>query len=289
MQRRITSCIRCGGDVGRIFCALIENERREARGEWISNFFAELNIEHSQVVPLYPAMDSLSPRSGSYADTEDELKSLYDALDERDRYIITLEAEINRNATNDENKKCRDDLIASQDKVSELQIQLKHLRENNDKLSTEKKHLQLLLEQQENRQKREMHKGVYKLEMENQRLRAAVVELEQAQDVLIDEIDTLVVEKSKYQGLIEDMTAKNDRLFAERDEMARLTSSLQKDNDELQVKLEASNDDKTAAMKQISKLAIALESVQSRDYRKELVDVKRDNKELRASYDQCIA
>ena len=236
-------------------------------------------------------MDSLSPRSGSYADTDDELRSLYDALDERDRYIITLEAEINRNATNtdDENKKCRDDLIASQDKVSELQVQLKQLREDNDKLSTEKKHLQLLFEQQENRQKREEHKKVYKLEMENQRFRAALVELEQAQDVLIDEIDTLVVEKSKYQGLIEDMTAKNDRIFAERDEMARLTSSLQKDNDELQVKLEISNDENTAAIKQLSKLAIELESEQSRDYRKELIDVKRDNKELRASYDQCLA
>ena len=85
------------------------------------------------------------------------------------------------------------------------------------------------------------------------------------------------------------MTSKNDRLFAERDEMARLTSSLQKDNDELQAKLEASDDDKTAAMKQISKLAIELESEQSRDYRKELIDVKRDYKELRASYDQCMA
>ena len=244
-----------------------------------------------------------SPRS---TDTDDgiQIRNLHDALDERDRYITTLEREIDRNAYiaegyNDELK----------DNIAELQIQLTQLRGDNDALSEEKAQLKnqvilqrSLLDQRSSidnnkstenvKRQRDMHR----LELENQRLRASVIELEQNEDILVDEIDTLVVEKSEFQNQSEDLAAKFDSLSADNDEMARELIGMKQENNNLENKLDAlnqslkeSHEKEAATMQQISKLATELENERTKAHHLELVAVKEENECLRASHDLCVA
>ena len=238
-------------------------------------------------------MNSPSPRS---TDTENELRSLYDALDERDRYITSLENEIDRNSSrNFEINACKNELMQNKDRISELQIHMTQLRKANDKLLEEKQQLEDLLDreasannkrkstQQVRLQQREMHM----LEIENQRLRASVLELEANEDVFVCEIDTLVAEKSK-------LSAEIDGLSSEKEEFSTILLALKQDNSNLQTSLDASNESlaelqekQKIAARQVIELEIELQHVRSTDYHTELLDVKKDLQILRATHDLC--
>ncbi len=237
-----------------------------------------------------------SPRS---TDTDDEIRSLYDALDERDRYITSLEKEIDRNASNTSTQLdvCNEELMQCKEKTSELQIQLKQLRGDNDDLLEEKRELEnqlrSMLDQKsplsnENVTVTRLQRDVYQLELENQRLRASVVELEQNEDILVQEIDTLVSEKSKFQAKTEDLSATVDSLSYENDEMSKVLARLKEDNGNLQTQIDASTkclgesqEKEVAAMHQISKLEAELKNERSNAYKIELEC-------LRATHDLCM-
>ena len=55
---------------------------------------------------------------------DEEIRDLYDALDERDRHIEGLEAELT--AQEEDNDKHRDAVIQAQDRIAELQVLVKH-------------------------------------------------------------------------------------------------------------------------------------------------------------------
>uniref|UniRef100_A0A7S2VHY6 Uncharacterized protein n=1 Tax=Skeletonema marinoi TaxID=267567 RepID=A0A7S2VHY6_9STRA len=247
-------------------------------------------------------MHSPSPRS---TDTDDEIRSLYDALDERDRYITSLEREIDRHASkaNTDLEICNDERIQCNDKILKLQIQLKQLRGDNDDLLEEKTQLKSqvksLLDQKSSHNSKEhlMHlqRDMHRLELENQRLRGSVIELEQNEDILVQEIDTLVAEKSKFQATSEDLSAKIDSLSSEKDEKSRSLVGMKQDNNNLQTKLDASNkflkewqEKETAALQQISKLETELKDVKSKAHHVELAAVKEEMECLRAFHDLCV-
>lgn len=127
---------------------------------------------------------------------------LYEALDERDRHIEDLEAELERGphaevqAIQEENgalasdiDKHRDELIKCHDTIAELQVQTKQLRLDNEGLVGEKLQLEdqvsahkLLLDTQKSRltaaakstegakkQQKDDNQILHRLELENQR------------------------------------------------------------------------------------------------------------------------
>lgn len=71
------------------------------------------------------------------------------------------------------------------------------------------------------------------------RLRAVIVEIEENEDILVGEIETLVKEKSDFQQRSDDLSSKCDSLFAELDESTRASSDLLQEKTALQGKLEA--------------------------------------------------
>jgi len=229
--------------------------------------------------------------SASHSDADNEIRNLHDALD----YIFSLEQEIDRNAsnTNKELEICNDELIQCKDEIAELQLQLKQLRGDNDTLVEEKTQLEnqlslqkSLLDQRSSQDKNKNvmrhQRDVHMLELENQRLRASVIEMERNEDVLVNEIDTLVLEKSKYQDKSDELSAKVDSLSAKNDEMRRHLADVKQDNNNLLRK-------EKAAMQQISKLATELENERSKAHHLDLAAMKKENECLRASHDLCVA
>ena len=117
-------------------------------------------------------------------DVEDELRDL---LEERDNYINELEAELE--TQEDGSDKLGKDLIQCQDKIAELQVQVKQLRLDNDDLIGEntqldeqaKAHRSQLdaqkgilaiaskSSQEAKRQQKDGNQQLHRLELENQR------------------------------------------------------------------------------------------------------------------------
>lgn len=71
------------------------------------------------------------------------------------------------------------------------------------------------------------------------RLRATVLEIEDNEEILVNEIETLVKEKSEVQEKNDELASKVDCLYSEIDEKSRVNSSLQRERTVLQDKLEA--------------------------------------------------
>ena len=244
-----------------------------------------------------------SPRS---TDTDDEIRSLYDALDERDRYITSLEREVDRNVTNTntELRDCRDELTQCKDKLAEQQTQLKQLRGDYDDMLEEKaqleRKLRSMLDQESSLGKEKstehatvtrLQRDMHRLELENQRLRASVIELEQNEDILVHEIDTIVSEKSKFHAKSESLATKVDSLISENDEMTLILAGMKRENDNLRASNTSIKDWKekeAAAIQQIYMLEMQLKNERSKDHVMELVAVKEEMECLRASYDLCV-
>jgi chromosome segregation ATPase len=208
---------------------------------------------------------------GQSINTEQELRELYAALDERDRHIQDLEYELENGnsaeiyAIQQENSNLsaeleaqRDELIKCRDTVADLQIQVKQLRADNRELADSKEQLEEHANAQRSqvdtlrtqlaqhskasedvkRLKKDGNQQLHRLELENQRLRATIIEIEENEDILVNEIDTLVKEKSAYQESSEALSSKCDSLYAELDEKDRVNADLRVETSKLQSDLE---------------------------------------------------
>ena len=150
------------------------------------------------------------------------------------RYIKELENELDK--LEEENDKLSDDALLLQDKAADLNVQVKQLHSDNDELlgsntqlsdqvSAYKSQLDaqksvLAVASKSSEEARRLQKDstkqfqLHRLEIENQRLRATVLEIEENEDTLVNEIDTLVREKSKFQiqEQSEELSSKCDAL-----------------------------------------------------------------------------
>lgn len=108
---------------------------------------ASFDIRSHGLISILNKISMSSPRS---IDTEQELRELYAALDERDQHIADLESDkIEVLELREENERVtvevdshREELVKSRDTISELQTQLKHLREDHLELSQRKQQLE---------------------------------------------------------------------------------------------------------------------------------------------------
>jgi chromosome segregation ATPase len=278
-------------------------------------------------------MNSSSPRS---IDTEQEINELYAALDERDQHIRRLEDLIEEKSSQHDEEalavkdsqlnEYRDELVNSRNVLADLQIQIKCLREDNRELTEDKEHLEeevsahrsqadtlrtQLAQYSEaadevKRLRKDGNQQLQRLELENQRLRTTVNELEQNENVLCNEIDTLVEEKSESQGKYEDLLTKCDSLYAELDETTRNAAELSELTHKLTTDLESerSKNAKSEASWQkrwadctleIKKLTEELELERGKETSKEyeankieLAKLRHETQRLRTSHKQLV-
>jgi DNA repair exonuclease SbcCD ATPase subunit len=271
--------------------------------------------------------------------TEQELRELYNALDERDRHIEDLESQLEQKnqieafAIQEENDsltveldKHRDELIKSRDTIADLQIQIKQLRADNRELLDRKEQLeedvtahkiqenklrsqltqQAKTSEDVKRLRKDSNQQMQRLELENQHLRATIREIEENEDILVNEIDTLVQQKSSYQEHSEELSSKCDELYAELDEKTRVNVELSERNTKLQCDLEAEKEALVIcestwkkrhadAMLEVTKLEEQLEKEMVRLHGKEyetnkiqLSKVQQENQRLISSFQQCV-
>lgn len=249
------------------------------------------------------------------------------AQTEQKRYIKELENELDK--LEEENDKLSDDALLLQDKAADLNVQVKQLHNDNDELlgsntqlsdqvSTYKSQLDaqknvLAVASKSSEEARRLQKDstkqLHRLEIENQRLRATVLEIEENEDILVNEIDTLVREKSKYQEQSEELTSKCDALYADLDEKARENSQLLQEKEKAQNDLEAEKlahgkdleewQRKDAACSaEITRLLAELEQERAKQkesvlvkeneaFRSELAKMRREVQKLSSLYGQC--
>lgn len=278
-------------------------------------------------------MNSSSPRS---IDTEQEINELYAALDERDQHIRRLEDLLEEKSSQHDEEalavkdsqlnEYRDELVNSRNVLADLQIQIKCLREDNRELTEDKEHLEEEVSAHRSqadtlrtqlaqyskaadevkRLRKDGNQQLQRLELENQRLRTTVNELEQNENVLCNEIDTLVEEKSESQGKYEDLLTKCDSLYAELDETTRNTAELSELTHKLTTDLESerSKNAKSEASWQkrwadctleIKKLTEELELERGKETSKEyeankieLAKLRHETQRLRTSHKQLV-
>ncbi|KAL7543911.1 hypothetical protein ACHAXR_013314 [Thalassiosira sp. AJA248-18] len=259
---------------------------------------------------------------------EAEEEELRDLLDERDRYIDQLEAELS--AQDEDNEKQRgesDRYIAELEEDNDkLQVLVKQHRGDNEDLGGEIEQLKdqvkfhksqldaqkgiLALASKSSEDAKRLQKDgnqqLHRLELENQRLRATIVEIEEDQDILVSEIDTLVNEKSTFQSKSEELTSKCDALYADLDEKARIHSQLVHEKEKAQSEQAAYATDikelqrkYDASRSEITRLLLELEQERDKNkesacvkeneaFRIELKNVRKENKKLHSLYDQCL-
>ena len=269
-------------------------------------------------------------------DAEEELRELYNALDEKERHIEDLKAELERRndadifAIQEENNrgldKSRDEVIECRHTIADLKTQLNQLREDNKELLNEKEqlnddlilHASQLEEQRSQiahhakvfedvkRQQKDGIQQIQRLEIENQRLRTTIIEIEENEEILVNEIDALVKEKSLHQERCEDLVSKSDALNADLDEKARIISDLVEEKIQLQRQLESEmaahaeskqqNDDCTL---EITKLKQQIERgkkkqetiLNGKEYelnKIELAKARNENQRLLSALNQCM-
>jgi chromosome segregation ATPase len=259
---------------------------------------------------------------GQSINTEQELRELYAALDERDRHIQDLEYELENGnsaeiyAIQQENSNLsaeleaqRDELIKCRDTVADLQIQVEeHANAQRSQVDTLRTQLAQHSKASEDvkRLKKDGNQQLHRLELENQRLRATIIEIEENEDILVNEIDTLVKEKSAYQESSEALSSKCDSLYAELDEKDRVNADLRVETSKLQSDLEtekAAHATSESEWKkrdgdcrlEIAKLKEEIERERARHHSKEyesnkieLAKARKENQHLLLSLQQCI-
>ena len=141
------------------------------------------------------------------------------------------------------------------------------------------------------------------------RLRSTITEVEEDQDILVNEIDTLVNEHTTLKEQNEELSTKCDALYADLDEKARTNAKLLEENERAHSELE---DEKAAFNKAVADLErkdkanraeitrLLLELERERDkhresayvkendaFRVELTKIRGNNKRLQKQYDVC--
>ena len=259
---------------------------------------------------------------------EDELRELYEALEERERNIDELEAVLTN--LEGENDKQQDELDDKTQEVQELQSLIKQLRLDNsslledktllaDQISSQKSQLDaqknllaasVKASEDTKKIQKDGNQNLYRLEVENQRLRDAIIQIEENDDILVNEIETLVRQKSDFQQQSEDLASKCDLLHAELDEKARIISQLQsekenalidktKHDEEYRKALDDWQRKDAANISENTRLRTELEDERAKHkesalvkendaFRKELAHVRQENQRLHSIYDLCL-
>ena len=142
------------------------------------------------------------------------------------------------------------------------------------------------------------------------RLRDTIIQIEENDDVLVNEIETLVLQKSDFQQQSEEVTSKCDILHADLDEKARIISTLLYEKDKAESDLSARGEEyrrdieewqrkDDASKSEIARLLSELEqerakhkdSVQVKEnesFRTELTQVRQEKQRLHSMYDRCL-
>ena len=142
------------------------------------------------------------------------------------------------------------------------------------------------------------------------RLRATVLEIEENEDILVNEIDTLVREKSEFQEQSEELASKCDLLYADFDEKDRYNSQLLQEKEKAQKALATRSEEyrrekdeyrrkDAASRSEITRLLAELEQERAKHkelahikeneaFRQELIKVRKENGKLNSLYDQCL-
>jgi len=94
----------------------------------------------------------------------------------------------------------------------------------------------------QDRQHKDGSGALYQLELENQRLRQSVVELEENEQELVSELEMISEERSEFEKINEDLTAKCDVLQNSLDQKTNRVAEVERDYEELSLKVEAEND-----------------------------------------------
>ncbi|GMH51677.1 hypothetical protein TrST_g11013 [Triparma strigata] len=213
---------------------------------------------------------------------ESELMELYETLDLRDRQIADLEASGStlpqrsvpggdediykvteeRDMAQADLEKYRDEVLQGKDYIAELQAQLAQKNVENDTLTQDKRNLeaefestkkildekkrQLLQTSKHHEDQKQKHKdgssAQYQLELENQRLRQSVQELEENEAELVSELEMLSEERADFEKSNEELVARCDQLQTNLDTRTARCTELERDYEELSLKVEAEND-----------------------------------------------
>jgi len=255
-------------------------------------------------------------------------RELYNAIEERDRHISLIEQDLT--TLEEENDKQQDELISYRDEIANLQVLLKQTQVDNDTLVQERSQLQeqvhtqkSQLDSQKNiiaaaskeredakRIQRDCTQSMHRLEMENSRLTATLLELEENEDILVNEIDILASEKSKYQGQSEELAAKCDTLYADihekvlqiehtLNEREQAENTLAREREVYTREAEEAKQKEAVASLECARLATELAHERSKQrefeyvkqnqsFKRELVFVRKENANLHSLYDQCL-
>jgi len=255
-------------------------------------------------------------------------RELYNAIEERDRHINLIEQDLT--TLEEENDKQQDELIACQDEIANLQVLLKQTQVDNDSLVQERSQLQEQVQTQKSQldsqkniiaaasKEREDAKKIqqsckqsmHRLEMENSRLTATLLELEENEDILVNEIDVLATEKSKYQGQSEELAAKCDALYADihektlqieetLNEREKAENTLEREREVYTREAEEAKQKEAVASLECARLSTELAHERSKQrefeyvkqnqsFKRELVFVRKENANLHSLYDQCL-
>jgi chromosome segregation ATPase len=150
-------------------------------------------------------------------------------------------------------EKYKDDLMEKNDIIADLQAQLAQRNIENDTLKSDKKNLQdelvdtrkvleekkrgLLQITKQNESQKKQHKdgssAQYQLELENQRLRTTVAELEENEAELVQELELVSEERAELESKATELAAKCDGLQTDLDTKTVKVSALETDYEEL--------------------------------------------------------
>jgi hypothetical protein len=142
------------------------------------------------------------------------------------------------------------------------------------------------------------------------RLRDTIIQIEENDDILVNEIETLVLQKSDFQQQSEEVASKCDSLHADLDEKARTISKLLHEKDKAESDLSTRGEDyrrdieewqrkDDASKSEIARLLSELEQERAKhkDYaqvkeneafRTELTQVRQEKQRLHSIYDRCL-
>jgi hypothetical protein len=142
------------------------------------------------------------------------------------------------------------------------------------------------------------------------RLRDSILQIEENDDILVNEIETLVQQKSDFQQQSEELTSKCDSLQADLDEKARTISKLLHEKDKAESDLSTRGEEyrrdteewqrKDAASKsEIARLLSELEQDRAKHkdsgyvkeneaFRTELMQIRQEKQMLHSMHDQCL-
>ncbi|EJK68819.1 hypothetical protein THAOC_09972 [Thalassiosira oceanica] len=155
----------------------------------------------------------------------DQVEELHNHIDLLEKEIEELNGEIG--AADEAQVVLKDALSEAETEVKQLKDEKEELRKQSEALSAhlaaQKNSFALASRQSEEAQQKQkaLRKTISQLESENSNLRLVVHELEENEDIVLSELDTLVDEKAFYQAKAEEYEAKYDESIAEVGERAQ--------------------------------------------------------------------